>query len=71
MTPEEQNRMFRIAQVVESYASRGIAITCTETDNWAAFPGTQIWAMQRRKSLPPHFTYEITILETGEVVTRN
>ena len=58
--------MQRIAQVVESYAQKGIAVSATETDNWQNFGPTQIYAMKRRGNLPPQYTYKITFLESGE-----
>jgi hypothetical protein len=62
MTPQEQSRMQRIAQVVESYAQQGIAVSVEERDNWASYSSTQIFHMRRRAVLPPHFSYRITFL---------
>jgi hypothetical protein len=62
MTPQEQEKMQRIARVVESYAKQGAAVSVEETDNWAGMMGTQISAMKRRGNLPSHFTYRITFL---------
>ena len=65
MTAEEQSRMQRIAQVVEAYASQGLAVSVEETDNWAMM-STQIAAMKRRGTRPQHYTYKIKLLAGGE-----
>jgi hypothetical protein len=62
--------MQRVARVVESYASQGIAIACEERDNWLGMMSTQIGAMRRRGNLPPHYTYSIKILNTGQELTK-
>lgn len=69
MTPAEQSRMQRIAQVVESYARQGIAVSVEERDNWASYSSTQIFHMRRRSALPSHYTYTVRFLEKegGEV----
>lgn len=71
MLPSEQNRMQRIAQVVESYAQQGLAVSVEETDNWAGYGPTQICLMKRRGNLPqPQFTYRIKLLATNEEIVQ-
>ena len=70
MTPSEQSRMQRVAQVVEAYAKEGLAVSVEEVDNWASIPGTQIYHMKRRGNLPSHYTYRIKYLSTGEEIVQ-
>jgi hypothetical protein len=58
MTPQEQDKQRRIEVIRAQYpADKNIVIT--ETDNWAGMMSSQIYAMKRRGSLPPEFTYEV------------
>jgi len=68
MLASEQQKMQRIAAVVESYATQGLSVQVEETDNWAGMSSTQIYAMKRRANLPPQYTYTIKLLATNEEI---